>query len=197
MYTQVKSSNGITLVPINTRLLSERKVSLKGEINHESSDALVEQILLLAAEDPKKPIDLLINSPGGEITAGMLIYDVIQGCPAPVRLFCQGRAYSMAAVLFASGQHGRYILPNSEVMLHEPLLGNRVGGNASSIKSISESLMETKQKLNRLLAKHTGKAEEEIEEAIAYDHFFNAEDAVAFGLADRIVGFDYLLKEEN
>ena len=193
MYREVKSSNGITLVPIETSLFSSRKLFLEGEINHESACALIRQIMILATEDAKSPIRLLINSPGGEITAGLLIYNVIQSCPAPIELFCLGRAYSMAAVLFASGNYGRYILPNSEVMLHEPLLGNRVGGSASSIKSISDSLLEMRQKMNQLLAKHTGKTVEEIAEATVYDHYFTAEESVAFGLADKIVNFDFIL----
>ena len=194
MYTQIKTSGGINLVPIETTLLSSRTIFLEGEINHESACALIRQIMVLAAENAKQPIRLLINSPGGEISAGMLLYDAIQSCPAPIQLYCLGRAYSMAAVLFASGQHGRYILPNSEVMLHEPLLGNRISGNASSLKSISDSLLETRRKMNSLLAKLTGKTEDEIAEATGYDHYFNAQESVDFGLADKIVKFDTILK---
>lgn len=101
----------------------------------------------------------------------------------------------MAAVLFASGNNGRYLLPHAELMLHEPLLGNRVGGNSSSIKSISESLLETKHKMNRILAKHTGKSEEEVEKACSFDHYFSPEESVKFGLADAIVNFDKIMKE--
>jgi len=100
----------------------------------------------------------------------------------------------MAAVLFASGNHGRYILPHGELMVHEPLLGNRVGGNSSSIKSISDSLLETKKKMNRILARHTGKSEEEVERAAGFDHYFSPEESVAFGLCDKIVGFDMIME---
>jgi len=105
-----------------------------------------------------------------------------------------GRAYSMAAVLLAAGRHGRYILPNSEVMIHQPLLGSPVTGNCSSIKSVSDKMNKEKKKMNRLLAKHTGKTEKQIEKATGYDHFFDADEAVAFGLCDGIIGFDEIME---
>ena len=175
MNVQVKSSNGITLVPLDSRLMAHRKIFIEGEIDAEAACAFVKKVMLLNAEDSQKPIDVLVNSAGGEINSGMLMYDVIQGSKAPIRMFCIGKAYSMGAVLFACGNHGRYMLPHGELMLHEPLLGNRVGGSSSSIKSISDSLMETKKKMNRLLAKHTGKTEEEVEEATGFDHYFSPE----------------------
>ncbi len=195
MYIQVKSSNGITLVPLETRLLSERKLFLEGEINQEKACAFVQKILFLCKEDDEKPIDVLINSPGGEILSGLLIYDCIQSCKTPIRMFCMGIAYSMGALLFASGNHGRFLFPHSELMLHEPLLGNRVGGNASSIRSISDSLMESRNKMNQILAKHTGKTIEEIEEATSFDHYYSPEESVAFGLADAVIGFEKLMEE--
>ena len=195
MYIQVKSSNGITLVPLETRLLSERKLFLEGEINQEKACAFVQKILFLCKEDDEKPIDVLINSPGGEILSGLLIYDCIQSCKTPIRMFCMGISYSMGALLFASGNHGRFLFPHSELMLHEPLLGNRVGGNASSIRSISDSLMESRNKMNQILAKHTGKTIEEIEEATSFDHYYSPEESVAFGLADAVIGFEKLMEE--
>lgn len=193
MYVQVKSSNGISLVPVETRLLAKRRIFLEGEINQEMACEFVRRVMILAEEDPEKPIDVMINSPGGEINAGWMIYDVIQSSKTPLRLFCLGRAYSMAAVLFASGKSGRYMLPNSELMLHEPLLGNRVSGSSSSIKSISDSLLETKRKMNAILVKHTGRTEEEIENVISYDHYFTAEESILFGLCDKIVGFGEMM----
>ncbi len=195
MNVQVKSSNGITLMPLETRLLAGRKVFVEGEINQETACNFVKQLLLLCKEDANKPIDVLINSCGGEINSGLLMYDCIQSCKTPIRMYCMGTAYSMAAVLFACGNHGRYILPNSELMLHEPLLGNRVGGNASSIRSISDSLMDTRRKMNQLLAKHTSKTEKEIEEATSYDHYFSAEESITFGLADEVVDFNKIMEE--
>ena len=163
MNVQVKSSNGITLVPVDSKLMANRKIFIEGEIDAEKACEFVKEVMLLNGEDSQSPIDVLINSPGGEINSGMLMYDVIQASKAPIRMFCIGRAYSMGAVLFACGNHGRYMLPHGELMIHEPLLGNRVGGNSSSIKSISDSLLETKRKMNQILAKHTGKSEEEVE----------------------------------
>lgn len=194
MNVQIKTSAGITLVPVDTRLLANRKVFIEGEINHESACEFMKKVMALAVEDSSAPIDVLINSPGGEISAGMLMYDIIQASKCPIRMFCVGTAYSMGALLFASGRHGRYMLPNSELMLHEPLLGNKVAGNASSIRSISDSLLETRKKVNGILAKHTGKSIKEIEKATGYDHYFSPEESVAFGLCDEIVGFDKIME---
>lgn len=195
MNVQVKSSNGITLMSMETKLFAARKVFIEGEINQESACEFVKKIMLLNREDASKPIDVMINSPGGEIKSGLLMYDVIQSSKAPIRMFCIGTAYSMGALLFTCGNHGRYMLPHSELMLHEPLLGNRVEGNASSIRSISDSLMETRKKMNQILAKHTGKTEKEIEEATSYDHYFSAEESVAFCLADDVVSFNKMMEE--
>ena len=191
----VKSSNGITHVSADSKLLSQRKVFVEGEINAETACEFVKKIMLLNAEDSNKPIDVLINSPGGCINSGMLMYDVIQASKAPIRTWCIGRAYSMGAILLCCSNHGRYILPHGEVMIHEPLLGNRVGGNSSSIKSISESLLETKRKMNQILAKHTGQTEEAVEEATGYDHYFDPEESLKFGLVDEIADFNRLMEE--
>lgn len=194
MNVPVKSSSGITLVPIESRLMTDRRIFVEGEITPETACEFVKQIMFLNREDSETPINVLVNSPGGEINSGMLMYDVIQASRAPIRMFCIGRAYSMAAVLVACGSYGRYILPHGELMIHEPLLGSRVGGNSSSIKSISDTLMETRRKMNQLLAKHAGKTEEEVEEATSFDHYFTPEEAVAFGLCDRIIGFDLIVE---
>ena len=191
----VKSSNGITQVSADSKLLSQRKVFVVGEINAEIACEFVKKIMLLNAEDSNKPIDVFINSPGGCINSGMLMYDVIQASKAPIRTYCIGRAYSMGAILLACGNHGRYVLPHGEVMIHEPLLGNRVGGNSSSIKSISESLLESKRKMNQILAKHTGQSEQAVEEATSFDHYFDPEESLKFGLVDEIVDFGKLMEE--
>ena len=194
MNVLVKSSNGITEVSAGAKLLSQRKVFIEGEIDAETACEFVKKIMLLTEEDPAREIDVLINSPGGEINSGLAIYDVIQSSKTPIRIFCIGRAYSMAAVLFASGNHGRYMLPHSELMLHEPLLGSHVRGNSSSIKSISDSLISTKLKLNRILSRHTGKSEEEIEKASSFDHYFDPEESIEFGLCDQIVYFSKIME---
>ena len=195
MNVQVKSSNGITLVPIESRLMASRRIFIEGEIDADTACEFVKKVMYLNSEDAGKPIDVLINSPGGEINSGMLMYDVIQSSKAPIRMFCIGRAYSMGAVLFACGNHGRYMLPHAELMVHEPLLGNRVGGNSSSIKSISDSLLETKKKMNQILAKHTGKPEKVVAKATSYDHYFSAEESVEFGLCDEIVDFEKIMED--
>ena len=194
MSVLVKSSSGITQVSADSKLLSQRKVFIEGEISSESACEFIKKILILNEEDTDKPIDVLINSPGGEINSGMAIYDVIQASKAPIRMFCIGRAYSMGAVLFSSGNHGRYMLPHSELMLHEPLLGNRVSGNSSSIQSISESLLETKRRMNQILARHTGKSEEEVEKATSYDHYYSPKESREFGLCDEIVDFNKIME---
>ena len=194
MNIQVKSSNGITLIPMETRLLADRKLFIEGEINQQSACDFIKKILLLCKEDADAPIDVLINSSGGEISAGLLMYDCIQSSKTPIRMFCMGTAYSMGTLLFACGNHGRYMLPHSELMLHEPLLGSGIHGNASSIRSISDSLMDTRKKMNQILAKHTDKTEEEIEKATSFDHYFSPEESIEFGLADKIIGFDKIME---
>ncbi len=195
MNVQVKSSNGIALVPTESRLMAHRKIFIKGHIDANAACEFVEKIMLLNWEDSQKPIDVLINSEGGEIVEGMAIYDAIQGSKAPIRMFCIGKAYSMGAVLFSCGNHGRYMLPHGELMLHEPLLGGRIGENSSSIKSISDSLLETKKKMNKILAKHTGKSEKAIEKASNHDHYFSPEESVAFGLCDEIIDFSRIMED--
>ena len=192
MVTQVRSAAGVHLVPIQTVHLDKRRIFVEGQITMESACAFADQVMLLC-DQSHEPIDVFLNSPGGEVKAGLLMYDIIQSSPAPIRMFCRGMAYSMAALLFASGSHGRFLLPNSELMLHEPLLSGGVQGSASSIKSISEGILAVKARLNGILSRHKGKSLEEIEAATAYDHFFSAEESVAFGLADEIVGYDRMM----
>lgn len=189
----LRSSSGIQAVAIESKLMGDRRLFITGEINAESAMDFFKQIMLLNQEDDKSPILVFINSPGGEIDNGLLIYDAIVGSKAPVYTFCSGCAYSMGAVLFACGKK-RFLLPHSKLMLHQPLLGSRIGGNASSIKSISDSLLETKTMMNKLLAFHTGKTEEEMDEMTSYDHYFSAEEAVEMGLADGIRSFKEMME---
>lgn len=191
----IKSSNGITSVSLDARLLSSRVIYIDDqEITGELIANIVKKIMVLASEDSEKTITIMIDSPGGSVKAGMVLYDLLQTCKTPVRMVAAGRAYSMAAILLAAGRHGRYMLPNSEVMIHQPLLGSPVTGNCSSIKSVSDKMNKEKKKMNRLLAKHTGKTEKQIEKATSYDHFFDADEAVAFGLCDGIIGFDEIVE---
>lgn len=191
----LKSSSGYCLVPNQSRLMLNRKVFLQGKIDNDVASEIVRQFMILAIEDNAAPIDLLINSTGGAVDAGIFLYDAIQTSPVPIRLFCMGRAYSMAAILFASGQNGRFMLPHSRLMLHEPLLSDSVIGNTSSIKTVADALENTKQQMVKLLATHTGRTEAEIEDAIKNDHYFDPVQAIEFGLADRVVGLGDCLKE--
>ncbi len=193
MNVLVRSSSGITQVPVESKLLSDRKIFIEGEITENTAIEFVKKILWLNSESDEV-ITCLINSPGGEINSGLLMYDAIVGSRAPVRTVCMGKAYSMGAVLFVCAKK-RLMLPNSELMLHQPLLGGRVSGNASSIRSISDSLLETKRKLNKLIALHTGKSEEEIDEETGFDHYFSPEEAIDFKLADRVVRFSELMED--
>ena len=193
----LKNRNGHEVVELESSLMLDRKVFLEGCIDPETAGEFAKVFLQLNKESPTLPIDLLINSPGGEINSGLLIYDVLQASRAPVRVFCLGMAYSMAAVIFASGKNGRYMFPHSELMLHEPLLSHSVGGNATSVRSISNSLMETRSRINRILAEHTGRTEKEIEDATRFDHFFSPEESIEFGLCDEVAGFDMILGDET
>lgn len=192
MVTQVRSAAGVQLVPIQTVHLDKRRIFVEGQITMETACAFAEQVMLLC-DISQAPIHVFIDSPGGEVKAGLMMYDIIQSCPAPMRMYCRGMAYSMAALLFASGRHGRYLLPNSELMLHEPLLSSGVHGSASSIKSISEGILAVRARLNGILSKHTGKSPEEIGEATSYDHYFSPEESMAFGLADGIIDFSQMM----
>lgn len=191
-----KSASGITLLPINSKLFSKRKIFLEGGINMETAVEFVKEFLVLSEEDKDSTIDIFINSPGGEITAGMMIYDIVTTTKVPYRMICIGQAFSMAAVIFCAGTKGkRFILPHSQLMLHEPLLSTHIGGNCTSIKNVSETLLETRQLINGLLSKHCDQSIEEVEKACSYDHFFSASEAIDFGLCDAICEFSEL--EDN
>lgn len=182
-----ESAEGIRILDLSTAAFSERKLFLFGEINTETLYTFAMQMLSLA-EDTETEINIYLNSPGGEVNAGLAIYDLIQACKAPVNLYCIGMAASMGAVILAGGQKGRrFILPHSKIMVHEPLINGGVGGSASSIKSTSDAIMETKKLINNLLAKHTGKTLKEINRATRYDNYMTAEEAVAFGICDEVV----------
>lgn len=188
MNTIVKSSHEITLVPVTSKLLAERKIFIEDEITSASACDIVRSLMLLVKENPDKPIDIYINSPGGSVVdAGLMIYDTLKGMKTEVNLHCIGMAASMEAVILASGKKGhRYILPHSKTMIHEPLISGDVGGSATTIQRTAESIMETKRLTVELLAKDTGKTEKEVEEAIAFDNYMNAEESIAFGPCDNI-----------
>ncbi len=195
MNTIVRNRNGLETISIEASLRSKRILFITNEINDEAALEFTKQILYLLRESMDSPITLVINSPGGSIDAGMLMYDIICKSPAPIKMYCIGKAFSMAAILFASGSHGRYILPHSKIMLHEPLIPFGIGGKTTTIQTISDSLLKTKQDMEAILALHTGRTPEEIAEITKTDHYFTAQEAVDFGLADAVKDFSAMLKE--
>ncbi|MCR5595755.1 MAG: ATP-dependent Clp protease proteolytic subunit [Lachnospiraceae bacterium] len=183
---EVESAHGTREVSLTTRHLMNRNLFLTGSIDSEMADNFLSQLLYLE-QDPTKPVTIYINSPGGEVNAGLMIYDVIQGSKLDITMVCTGLAASMAAILLAGGRKGkRLILKHSKVMIHEPLISNGVGGSATSIKNISDSILETRETVNGILAGHTGKSVDEINEATAFDNFMNAQEAIDFGICDAI-----------
>ncbi len=181
------SYKGTGEVAIQSYLLTNRNIFLQGEITEETANQFLLQMLYLQSQN-QDPIQIFINSCGGSVNAGMAIYDLIQSVNKEVNLYCVGMAASMAAIILAGGQQGhRFILPHSQTMIHEPMISRGVGGSASSIKNISDSMLETRELLTGILSQHTNHSIEEIAEQIAYDHYMNAEETVAFGICDRIL----------
>ena len=183
---EVESAQGIREVSLDTRHLMNRRIFIQGEITDETANEFLSQMLYLE-QKADDPITIYINSPGGSVNAGLVIYDCIQSSNLEINIICAGIAASMAAIILAGGQKGhRYILPHSKVMIHEPLLSSGLGGSATSIKNISDSILETREIVNGILAKHTGKSLNEVNKATSFDNYMNAEDAIAFGLCDAI-----------
>lgn len=171
---------------IFSRLLKERIIIMSDEVNHVSASLVMAQLLFLEAEDPEKDIQLYINSPGGEITSGFMIFDTIQYIKPDVQTICMGMAASMGAFLLAAGTKGkRFALPNAEIMIHQPLGG--IQGQASDISIEAEHILQIKSKLNRILAERTGQPLEVIERDTDRNHWMTAEEAKAYGLIDEIM----------
>lgn len=182
-----ESCHGTKEINLQTKHFTNRKIFLTGEVTGEMANDFVSQMLHLSGSN--EPVDIYINSPGGSVNAGLVIYDTIQACmdKFEINMYCIGMAASMGAVILAGGQKGhRYILPHSKVMIHEPLISGGIGGSATSIKKTSDSILETKAITNGILAKHTGKTMDEINEATSFDNFMNAKEAIEFGLCDEI-----------
>ena len=171
---------------IFSRLLKDRIVLLGTEVNDQVAAVICAQLLFLESQDPEKEIYLYINSPGGSVTAGMAIYDTMNYITPPVSTVCMGRAASMGAFLLSAGQKGmRYALPNSQVMIHQPLGGFQ--GHASDIDIHAREILRMRETLNGLLAKHTGQPVEKIAQDTERDNFMTAETARAYGLVDRVL----------
>src|SRR6201996_6697988 len=180
-----QSSRGERAFDIFSRLLRERVVFLNGPIDDGVSALICAQLLFLEAENPKKQIDLYINSPGGMVPSGLAIYDTMQYIKSPVATLCMGMAASMGSFLLMAGEAGsRVSLPNARIMLHQPSGGFR--GQASDIERHAEDIIKTKRRLNELYAKHTGKPVEDIERALDRDYFMSSDEAKAFGIVDHV-----------
>lgn len=180
-----QTSRGERSYDIYSRLLKERIIFLTGQVEDHMANLVVAQMLFLEAENPDKDIHLYINSPGGVITAGMSIYDTMQFIKPDVSTICMGQACSMGAFLLTAGTKGkRYCLPNSRVIIHQPLGGFQ--GQASDIEIHAKEILKIKSRMNELMAKHTGKKIKEIENDTERDRFLSAEAAVSYGLVDKI-----------
>lgn len=188
-YVIEQTSKGERSYDIYSRLLKERIIFLGEEVNDASASVIVAQMLFLESEDPEKDIHLYINSPGGVITAGMAIYDTMNFIKCDVSTVCIGMAASMGAFLLAGGAKGkRMALPNAEIMIHQPAIhGSGIQGQATDIKIMSDHMQKSRQRLNRILAENTGKPIEVIQADTERDHYMAAEEALAYGLIDKVI----------
>ena len=181
-----KSSDGERSYDIFSLLLNERIIILNGEVNDTSASLIVAQLLYLSSKDSTKDISLYINSPGGSITAGMAIYDTMNFIKCDVSTICVGMCASMGAFLLAGGKKGkRYALPNSEIMIHQPLGGGQ--GQATDISIMANRLLKVKKRLNSILANNTGKPLEIIEKDTERDHYLDPSEALEYGIIDKII----------
>lgn len=181
-----ETSNGFVRTAIADELFKNREVECVGEITNELVYSLILQLRYLRAQDSGKEIVMHINSPGGEVSSGLALYDVMQAIPCPIRTVCEGTAASMAGILFLSGNR-REMLPHARVMIHDPLISGGVGGSALQIERISRQLLQTRETIGKIISRHTGKTLEEVYEKTAADTYFNAEECIAWGLADGII----------
>ncbi len=188
-YVIEQTGKGERSYDIFSRLLSDRIIFLGEEVSDVSASLVIAQMLYLEAQDPEKDIQLYINSPGGSITAGFAIYDTMQYIKCDVSTICIGLAASFGAFLLAGGVKGKRIaLPNAEIMIHQPAIhGNGVKGQATDLKIMSDHILKSKKRLNRILAENTGKSEEEITADTERDHYMSAQEALRYGLIDKIL----------
>ncbi len=185
-YVIEQTSRGERSYDIFSRLLNDRIIMLSDQVNDVSASLVVAQLLFLEGQDPDKDIQLYINSPGGSITSGMAIFDTMQYVKCDVSTICIGMAASMGSFLLAAGAKGkRFALPNSEIMIHQPSGGAQ--GQASDIKIAAEHIIRIRKRMNELYAGFTGKPVEEIERDTERDNFLTAEEAVAYGLVDKVI----------
>ena len=187
-YVVEQTGKGERSYDIYSRLLLDRIVFISGEVNDDMANAIVAQLLFLQSQDPKKQINVYINSPGGSVTAGLAIYDTMQFVSCPVATYCIGQAASMGAVLLTAGAKGmRHALPNSRIMIHQPWGGAE--GKASDIEITAKEILRLKEILNRILANHAGKDYEDVVRDTDRDFFMSAAEAQKWGLIDKVVEF--------
>ena len=181
-----QTNRGERAYDIFSRLLKEHIIFITGPIEDGMAVLVCSQLLFLEAENPKKPISLYINSPGGVVTSGMAIYDTMQFIKPPVATLCMGQAASMGSLLLTAGEKGmRYVLPNARVMLHQPSGGFQ--GQASDIERHAQDIIKLKRRMNEIYVHHTGQDYETIERTLDRDHFMNAEESQAFGIVDEVI----------
>ncbi len=189
-YVIEQTSRGERSYDIYSRLLKDRIIFLGEEVSDVSASIIVAQLLFLESEDPKKDINLYINSPGGSVSAGMAIYDTMNYIKCDVSTICIGMAASMGAFLLAGGAKGkRYALPNSTIMIHQPSGGAQ--GQATEIQIVADQIAKTKQKLNRILAENTGQPIEVVEVDTDRDNYMSAEEAMEYGIIDKVFEHRY------
>ena len=187
-YVIEQTSKGERSYDIYSRLLKERIIFLGEEVNDASASVIVAELLFLESEDPEKDIQFYINSPGGSVTAGMAIYDTMQYIKCDVSTICLGLAASFGAFLLCGGARGkRMALPNSEIMIHQPAIAGGVKGQATDIRIVSDHIQRSKRRLNQIMARNTGRTEEEIAAATERDNYMSAREALDFGLIDQII----------
>lgn len=181
-----ETSEGFSRCAIQDEMFQHREIECVGEITEESVYSLILQLRYLASENPDAAITMFINSPGGSVTSGLALYDVMQAIRCPVRTVCTGIAASMAALLFISGS-SREMLPHARVMVHDPLIPGGIGGTALKIDALAKDLMQVRETTAAIIAAHTGRSLDEVYAKTATDSYFSAGEAVAWGLADRII----------
>ncbi len=194
---EVESNTGTREVSLETRHLMNRALFINGEIDADMANDFLQKFMYLE-QSSRDPVTLYINSPGGEVPAGLMIYDILMNSKLPITTICTGLAASMAAILLAGGQKGRrYIFRHAKVLIHEPRILSEVGGSASSIRNISESILSTRDEISEILAEHTARPVEEINRALKYDHYFDAFEAINFGLADDVIFYNTIMGKES
>ena len=185
-YVVEQTGKGERTYDIYSRLLLDRIVFISGEVNDEMANAVCAQLLFLQSQDAKKEISVYVNSPGGSVTAGLAIYDTMQFVTCPIATYCLGQAASMGAVLLTAGEKGRrFSLPNARIMIHQPWGGAE--GKASDIEITAREILRLKERLNEILAKHSGRKMEEVVRDTDRDHFMSAEEAKEWGLIDEVL----------